>query len=310
MTLDSPFPATDTEFTIALWLSTELTNDGAFHGFIGYQDGGVCPGRSPSMWVGLGETLHYDSCESGTRFQGVLQQYFPVAEVNQYQHVVWTKIGVESQFYKNGEKFGDVVAAPEHVQLSERYWIGRVDNHFSGTIDEVAIFDYGASAADVAALYTRTARCNDPRDATDRIQSPVEVFGNAWASWRSSSSGCCAALRRSVKALAIHPRSLPSTSSSQPASSSARSAALRLAAEVLADCDDGRERTRQWRRVLPRALYAALKRKFCTPGEAQDALISTGTRRIAYAAKSASALGTGRGASRKLAPSFRGCAPF
>ena len=197
VTLDSPFPATDTEFTIALWLSTELTNDGAFHGFIGYQDGGVCPGRSPSMWVGRGETLHYDSCESGTRFQGVLQQYFPVAEVNQYQHVVWTKIGVESQFYKNGEKFGDVIAAPEHVQLSERYWIGRVDNYFTGTIDEVAIFDYGASAADVAALYTRTAtlsssgglRCNDPRDATDRIQSPVEVFGNAWASWRSSSSG-------------------------------------------------------------------------------------------------------------------------
>ena len=73
------------------------------------------------------------------------------------------------------------------------------------------------------------------------------------------------------------------------------SAALRIAAEVLADCDDRRERTLQWRRVMPRALYAALKRKFCTPGEAQDALMGTGTRRIAYADKSSasSALGTG-----------------
>ena len=157
VTIVSPFPAEDTHFTLALWLSTEITNDGNWHAFIGYQNGGVCPGRSPSMWVARFEGLHWDSCQSGTRYAGVLNDYFPVAEVNTYQHVVWTKIGTDYTFYKNGEQFDSVQPAAQNVQLSDNYWIGHVDNYFTGTIDEVGIYDYGLSAEDVAALYDATS---------------------------------------------------------------------------------------------------------------------------------------------------------
>ena len=134
VTIVSPFPSTDTEFTLALWLSTEVTNDGTWHAFIGYQNGGVCPGRSPSMWVARFEGLHWDSCQSGTRYAGVLQNYFPVAEVNVYQHVVWTKRGSNYYFYKAGDLYspGGTQPAATNVQLSDNYWVGHVDNYFIG----------------------------------------------------------------------------------------------------------------------------------------------------------------------------------
>ena len=72
-TLRSPFPAEDTEFSIAVWLAPRQVIFEGWHAFVGYQNGGVCPGRSPSMWVdggGHGENqagenrgLHFDSCE-------------------------------------------------------------------------------------------------------------------------------------------------------------------------------------------------------------------------------------------------------
>ena len=159
VTIVSPFPSTDTEFTLALWLSTEVTNDGTWHAFIGYQNGGVCPGRSPSMWVARFEGLHWDSCQSGTRYAGVLQNYFPVAEVNVYQHVVWTKRGSNYYFYKAGDLYspGGTQPAATNVQLSDNYWVGHVDNYFIGTIDEVGIFDFGLSDDDVKAFYIDTA---------------------------------------------------------------------------------------------------------------------------------------------------------
>ena len=38
---------------------------------------------------------------------------------------------------------------PPPVDLHEQYWIGKVDNYFVGTIDEVGFYDYVLSAADV-----------------------------------------------------------------------------------------------------------------------------------------------------------------
>ena len=153
--------------------------DGNWHAFNGYLNGGVCPGRAPSMWVARFEGLHWDSCQSGTRYAGVLNNYFPVAEVNTYQHVVWTKLGTDYTFYKNGEQFDSVQPAAQNVQLSDNYWIGHVDNYFTGTIDEVGIFDYGLSAEDVAALYdvtsVPTGDWSGPCASRARITSAIET---------------------------------------------------------------------------------------------------------------------------------------
>ena len=99
VTLRSPFPAEDTEFSLAVWLAPrEIVFDG-WHAFVGYQNGGVCPGRSPSMWVdggghgdnedGVWKGLHYDSCEqeTSTRFAGVLENFFTTPD--EFVHVAW-----------------------------------------------------------------------------------------------------------------------------------------------------------------------------------------------------------------------------
>ena len=51
VTLPTPFASGDTDFTIALWMVSEIVSDGSWHGFCGHQAQGT---RSPSLWVNNG----------------------------------------------------------------------------------------------------------------------------------------------------------------------------------------------------------------------------------------------------------------
>jgi hypothetical protein len=53
--VSTPFGGADEDFSIATWLKPTLINDGAWHGFLGYQDGT----RSPSLWV------NFNGCDVG-----------------------------------------------------------------------------------------------------------------------------------------------------------------------------------------------------------------------------------------------------
>jgi hypothetical protein len=55
ITVETPFTGADDDFTISIWLQPTLLNDGAWHGFLGYQDGT----RSPSLWV------NFNGCDVG-----------------------------------------------------------------------------------------------------------------------------------------------------------------------------------------------------------------------------------------------------
>ena len=163
VTLRSPFPSQDTEFTLAVWLAPREVIFPGWHAFVGFQNGGVCPGRSPSMWVdggghgdnppGVHKGLHYDSCDesTSTRYAGVLENFFTTP--GEYVHVVWTKQGNQYYFYKNGQPVEGSWRAPDRVQLSDQYNIGHNDNYFDGKIDEVAFFDFALSPTEVAALF-------------------------------------------------------------------------------------------------------------------------------------------------------------
>ena len=119
------------------------------------------------MWVARFEGLHWDSCQSGTRYAGVLQNYFPVAEVNVYQHVVWTKRGSNYYFYKAGDLYspGGTQPAATNVQLSDNYWVGHVDNYFTGTIDEVQVWQAAASDNGYTDTTRRRQATRHDRDA-------------------------------------------------------------------------------------------------------------------------------------------------
>ena len=49
--LESPFPSSDTHFTIMVWVKPAEVDFDGWHSIVGYQreDQGVCPGRSPSI---------------------------------------------------------------------------------------------------------------------------------------------------------------------------------------------------------------------------------------------------------------------
>eukprot|EP01051_Picozoa_sp_SAG22_P014695 SAG22_NODE_1821_length_3512_cov_3.979197_1_plen_729_part_10 len=167
ITVPTPFAAGNEAFSIALWLSPSLVNDGSWHGFCGYQAGGT---RSPSLWVnwnGGGGVdapedfgMHWDTRTTqggdSTRFAGVINSWFTA---DMYVHTVWTAAPAgDNIFYKNGAVTEDgTVAAAAHVDLHDSYTIGKVDNWFLGTIDEVSMYNVALAPGDVALMYAAGA---------------------------------------------------------------------------------------------------------------------------------------------------------
>jgi hypothetical protein len=84
--------------------------------------------------------MHWDTRTTqngdGTRFAGVISDFF---WADTYVHAAWTaRAGENNRFYKNGALTSDgTVPAAAYVDLHDVYDIGRVDNWFYGTIDEV-----------------------------------------------------------------------------------------------------------------------------------------------------------------------------
>jgi hypothetical protein len=167
----SPFVSGDEDFTIAIWMSPTLVGTASWHGFVGYQ--AAAGARAPSLWVnwdggddvytphskddGLLYDVRTTQNGDGIRFSGVINDFF---ELNTYVHVVWTaKSGEFYKFYKNGadalcqDNRQQNCAAASNFDVLDHYWIGRQDNYFSGTIDEVAFFKHALSADDVSAIY-------------------------------------------------------------------------------------------------------------------------------------------------------------
>jgi hypothetical protein len=136
VTISTPFQNAGGEFSISTYLNPSVVGDGSWHGFVGYQDGGVCPGRSPSMWVNKEDGLHFDSCSSGVRSAGDAPSFFTAGT---YTHVAWVKSGTDYIFYKNGVASYTMPGAPATVDLSQDYWLGRVDNYYAGTMDEIQV---------------------------------------------------------------------------------------------------------------------------------------------------------------------------
>jgi len=147
---DDPFSNSNT-FTIQAWLKPEAANDGAYHGFVGLQDGK----RKPSLWVSTDGNLHYDSYKGTVRYSGIISdgnnRFFTAGE---WVHVGWTNDGSNYKFYKNGNLVATETAPDTfHAPDSQGYQIGKVDNYFEGQIDEVAIWDVALSSVDISDLY-------------------------------------------------------------------------------------------------------------------------------------------------------------
>ena len=131
ITVATPFTAGDGDFSMQVWLSPSIVNDGSWHGFCGYQADGT---RSPSLWVNWNggddtytensadDGMHWDTRTTqdgdGTRFAGVINDFF---WVDTYVHAAWTaSSGEANKFYKNGALTPDgTTAARSEEHTSE-----------------------------------------------------------------------------------------------------------------------------------------------------------------------------------------------
>src|SRR2546423_7898132 len=83
--IKDPFDNSDA-FTISIWVRPAAINDGAYHGFIGQESGGV---RKPGLWLAPGDGRpHYDYFYAGgTPLQDIPNKFFTSARV--WVHVSW-----------------------------------------------------------------------------------------------------------------------------------------------------------------------------------------------------------------------------
>jgi len=144
VTVNSSFPVSTGDFTIEVWVKPGLI-DNQYHGFFGSQLDGV--GRDQSMWVGPNGSLHTDFNRGGTRYDMLTGDNF--FTTNTWTHVAWVKEGTTFKLYKNGELVTSRVAPANATPGNGFYWLGRVDNFFTGALDEFRIWNVARTPSQI-----------------------------------------------------------------------------------------------------------------------------------------------------------------
>ena len=141
----APLPiAANDNFTYEAWVKPSVV-DANYRGFLGIDVANV--GRGPSMWVGPNGSLHTDSYSGSTRYDMLVNNFFTA---NTWSHVAWVKNGTTYTIYKNGVQV-DTRTAPSNVLLpNANFTIGKLDNYFAGTLDEVRIWNTARTAQEIA----------------------------------------------------------------------------------------------------------------------------------------------------------------
>jgi uncharacterized repeat protein (TIGR01451 family) len=143
------------EFTEAAWIYPAATSF-SYHGILGFHPTGGSAERYPSLWV-----YDYDSIHAGFG-DGTIWNSFIVDHVltpKAWNHVAATFDGTDYAVYVNGdlEYSTDAFSDTKPYSGTTQVTIGKVDNHFNGLIDEVAIFNRALSASEIKDHYLRGA---------------------------------------------------------------------------------------------------------------------------------------------------------
>jgi hypothetical protein len=158
----SPIPDGAEAFTIELWINPDGTNfdDTDYHGFIGFEGPGGVQGRNPSLWLKEGK-IHLDAARDVdlTRFDLLTER--ALVTQDRWTHVALVKDAELFRVYLDGVETV-TTPAPNRVNISTNsYWIGRVDNYFSGSIDEVRFWNDARTETEINALMNVPAVGNE-----------------------------------------------------------------------------------------------------------------------------------------------------
>ncbi len=156
------FPSqTVSNFTIETWIrpsasdimtGTTGNNWLAFLGYTGTK-------RSPSLYITNNGVLHA-SWQEGPGLNGTpVSASSPTSLVqDKWAHVALVKDGTTMRLYVNGIQVYSVTCAATLDVPDNFYWLGKSDNQFSGTLDEVRFWSSARSQSDIlAAMNTELA---------------------------------------------------------------------------------------------------------------------------------------------------------
>jgi microcystin-dependent protein len=152
--VNDPFQSADA-FTLTVWVRPAAINDGAFHGFVGYQGGGL---RKPTLRLAPASGgLSYDSYDTdGAQFAAALDNFFTAASA--WVHVAWVKEGTDYRFYRGGELFATRPAPAQfYREPTSKYWVGKVDSFWKGQLAHVRVYSRALSQDEIkeVILYER-----------------------------------------------------------------------------------------------------------------------------------------------------------
>jgi gliding motility-associated-like protein len=151
----APLPiAANDNFTYEAWVRPTVID--SYRGFLGtHVPNG---GRGPSMWVGPNGSLHTDSYSGSTRFDMVVDDFFAA---NAWVHVAWVKNGTTYTVYKNGVQVSTRTAPSSVLLPNANFTIGKLDNWFAGTLDEVRIWNTARTAQEITDNMSATLNGNE-----------------------------------------------------------------------------------------------------------------------------------------------------
>ncbi|OUL17518.1 LamG-like jellyroll fold domain-containing protein [Nostoc sp. 106C] len=136
-------------FTQSAWIYSNITDNG-YHGVLGYQPGNAVNQRYPSIWIynqtqihaGFGDGSNWNAFSTGD-----------VLKPNSWNHVATSFDGTTYKAYVNGQEvYSTTQFAGRKPYATQQLNIGRIDNYFSGQIDDVRIYNRALTAADITTL--------------------------------------------------------------------------------------------------------------------------------------------------------------
>ncbi|HYG24794.1 MAG TPA: LamG-like jellyroll fold domain-containing protein [Verrucomicrobiae bacterium] len=150
-------PTLGTNFTIEAWILPQPVDD-LYHGILGFQPGDSAQ-RAPSLWIHGQSGLHAGFGDgtnwiSATTPAGLLR-------TNDWNHVAASYDGATYRLLLNGAVVfsTNVVAVPYATPLGN---IGRVDNYFPGSIDEVRVWNTPRSTEHIQLLMHHRVNGSEP----------------------------------------------------------------------------------------------------------------------------------------------------
>ncbi|MDX2287138.1 MAG: DUF2341 domain-containing protein [Bacteroidia bacterium] len=148
-----------TQFTLGAWIYSNQA-DAGFHGFLGNSPGATNQ-RAPSMWVYQQTALHFGFGD-GANWNGPATPAGVISQNSGWNYVVTTFNGTSYVCYVDGNPVFSSNAYAGLTPFSTPVsLIGRVDNFFQGSMDEVHVSNVARSADWIKTEYYSQHQPND-----------------------------------------------------------------------------------------------------------------------------------------------------